>query len=400
MRYNFRVMTSPAPTVILGAKRTPIGDLRGELSSLLAPALGAVAVRAALEEAGVPPDAVGETLMGCVLPAGQGQAPARQAARAAGIPDSVPAATLNKMCGSGMFAAMLADDRIRAGRADFIVAGGMESMSNAPHLVDIRGGARMGDAPLRDHMFADGLLDAYEGELMGVFAQRTADQSGFSREEMDDFAVESIRRAQKSQAEETDQNEIVPVVVPARKGDVTVRQDELPRKARPENIPNLRPAFCKDGTVTAANSSGISDGAAALILANADAAEKRGLRPLARIVAQSTHARAPAEFTLAPSGAIQKALDFAGWKAEDADLYEINEAFAAVTMAATRALGVPHERVNIFGGACAMGHPVGASGARIVCTLLNALRVTGKRRGIASLCIGGGEATALAIELV
>ena len=238
MRYNFPAMK---PTVILGTKRTPIGDLRGELSSLLAPALGAVAVRAALEDAGVPPDAVGETLMGCVLPAGQGQAPARQAARAAGIPDSVPAATLNKMCGSGMFAAMLADDRIRAGRADFIVAGGMESMSNAPHLVDIRGGVRMGDAPLRDHMFADGLLDAYEGELMGVFAQRTADQSGFSREEMDDFAVESIRRAQKSQAEDTDQNEIVPVVVPARKGDVTVRQDELPRKARPENIPKLRP---------------------------------------------------------------------------------------------------------------------------------------------------------------
>ena len=392
-------MTSPAPTVILGARRTPIGDLRGELAPLSAPVLGAVAIRAALQDAKLPPDAVGETLMGCVLPAGVGQAPARQAARAAGIPDAVPAATVNKMCGSGMFALMLADDRLRAGRADFIVAGGMESMSNAPHLARLRGGVRLGDAPLADHMFADGLLDADEGELMGVFAQRTADQCGFSRKEMDAFAVESVRRAQKAQADQADQNETVPVSVPVRKGEATVSQDELPRKARPENIPNLRPAFRPDGTVTAANSSGISDGAAALVLGSAEAAERRGVRPLARIVSQAVHARAPAEFTLAPSGAIQKALDAAGWKTDDADLYEINEAFAVVTMAAMRALEIPRERVNVFGGACAMGHPVGASGARIVCTLLNALRTRGKRRGVASLCIGGGEATAVAVEL-
>ena len=392
-------MTSAFHTVIVGAKRTPIGDLRGELSPLSAPELGAAAVRAALEDAGLPPDEVGETVMGCVLPAGQGQAPARQAARTAGIPDSIPAATVNKMCGSGMFAAMLADDRVRAGRADFIVAGGMESMSNAPHLVRLRGGARLGDASLEDHMFADGLRDAYEGELMGVYAQRTADDCGFSREDMDDFALESIRRAQKSQAEKSDRAEIVPVTVPARKGDWQAERDELPRKARPENIPKLRPAFRADGTVTAANSSGISDGAAALIAAHPEAAKKRGLRPLARIVAQATHARAPAEFTLAPSGAIQKALDAAGWKAADVDLYEINEAFAAVTMAASRTLEIPPERVNVLGGACALGHPVGASGARIVVTLLNALRISGGRRGVASLCIGGGEATALALEL-
>ena len=392
-------MNSPAPTVILGAKRTPIGDLRGELSPLPAPALCAAAIRAALRDANLPPEAVGETLMGCVLPAGIGQAPARQAARAAGIPDSVPAATINKMCGSGMFAAMLADDRLRAGRADFIVAGGMESMSNAPHLANLRNGVRLADAPLRDHMFADGLLDKDEGELMGVFAQRTADQCGISREEMDAFAVESIRRAQKAQADKADRDEIVPVSVPARKGELTVSQDELPRKARPENIPKLRPAFRPDGTVTAANSSGISDGAAALVLGSAAAAEKAGLRPLARIVSQAVHARAPAEFTLAPSGALQKALDAAGWKAEDAELYEINEAFAVVTMAATRELDIPPERVNALGGACAMGHPVGASGARIICTLLNALRKFGKRRGAASLCIGGGEATAVTVEL-
>lgn len=393
-------MASSASTVILGAKRAPIGDLLGELSPLSAPDLGAAAVRAALREANLPPNAVGETLMGCVLPAGLGQAPARQAARAAGIPDSVPAATLNKMCGSGMFAIMLADDRIRAGRADFAVAGGMESMSNAPHLVRLRGGVRLGDAKVCDHMFADGLLDAYEGELMGVFAQRTADECGFSRKEMDAFATESVRRAQKFQADNHDRNEIVPVVVPGRKGDMTVSRDELPRKARPENIPKLRPAFRRDGTVTAANSSGISDGAAALILADAKAAEKRGIRPLARIVSQAVHARAPSEFTLAPSGAIRKALDAAGWKAADVDLYEINEAFAVVTMAAMRELDIPHARVNVFGGACALGHPVGASGARIVCALLNALRVSGGRRGVASLCIGGGEATALAVELL
>ena len=387
-----------AETLILGARRTPIGSMMGELSGVPAPRLGAAAIRAALGDAGVETGEVDEVVMGCVLPAGVGQAPARQAALAAGLPESAPCVTVNKMCGSGMKAVMQADDAIRAGRINCAVAGGMENMSRAPHLLSARKGLRLGDGEITDHMMCDGLRDAYEGELMGVYAQRTADNYNFTREEMDAFAIESLRRARKAQESGADQNEIAHVETEGKQPQ-TITQDEQPRKADEGKIPKMRPAFAKDGTVTAANSSSISDGGAALVLAADDGDNAKNKNILARIVAQATHARAPSEFTLAPIGAMEKVLQKAGWRAADVDLFEINEAFAVVTMAAARELSLPLERVNIYGGACALGHPVGASGARIVATLINALRANNKHRGVAALCIGGGEATALAIEM-
>lgn len=386
---------------ILSLARTPIGNFLGELGGVPAPALGSCAIRGALERGSVDPGRVGEVLMGCVLPAGVGQAPARQAALGAGLPESVPCTTLNKVCGSGMRALMAAADLVELGRADIAVAGGMESMSNAPHLLrQSRSGQRMGAAALEDHMFLDGLTDAYEGRLMGVYAQRTADGYGFTREEMDGFAIGSVERARAAQASGDDRGEVVPVEVPVRKGDpVAVEHDEQPRKADTSKIPRLRPAFGENGTVTAANSSSISDGAAALVVASEAAAKEAKSDPLARIVGQSTHARKPAEFTIAPVGAIRELLGRVGWSAEEVDLYEINEAFAVVTMAAMRDLGLPREKVNVRGGACAVGHPIGASGARIVVTLVDSLRKAGLRKGVASLCIGGGEATALAVEV-
>ncbi len=385
-------------TVILAARRTPIGAMMGELSRAPAPQLGAAAIRAALADAETAGDTVEEVIMGCVLPAGIGQAPARQAALAAGLPVSAPCVTVNKMCGSGMKAVMQADDAIRAGRLRVAVAGGMENMSLAPHLLSARAGMRLGGGELTDHLMRDGLQDAYEGELMGVYAQRTADGEGFSREEMDAFAMESLRRARAAQESGTDQNEIAAVTVAGARGKetMTVTQDEQPRKAESSRIPKMRPAFAEGGTVTAANSSSISDGAAALVLAAEGASAKQ---PLARIVAQATFARKPSEFTLAPIGALRAVLQKANWRADDDGiLYEINEAFAVVTMAAARALSLDTGRVNIYGGACALGHPVGASGARILATLLNGMREKEMRRGVAALCIGGGEATAMAIE--
>lgn len=395
---------SAGPEVhVLSVARTPIGNFLGELGAVPAPALGARAIRGALERGCVDPERVGEVLMGCVLPAGVGQAPARQAALGAGLPESVPCTTLNKVCGSGMRALMAAADLVALGRAGLAVAGGMESMSNAPHLLrQSRSGQRMGNAALEDHMFLDGLTDAYEGRLMGAYAQRTADDYGLTREEMDAFAIGSVERARAAQDGGDDRGEIVAVEAPAssrRGGPVTVEHDEQPRKADTGKIPRLRPAFGENGTVTAANSSSISDGAAALVVASAAAAKAAGADPLARIVGQATHARKPAEFTIAPVGAIEELLRRTGWTADQVDLYEINEAFAVVTMAAMRDLGLPREKVNVRGGACAMGHPIGASGARIVVTLIDSLRQAGLRRGIAALCIGGGEATAVAVEV-
>ena len=384
-------------TFILAARRTAACNLMGELSALSAPQLGTAAITAALADSGIDGQAVQEVMMGCVLPAGLGQAPARQAARGAGLPDHVPCTTINKMCGSGMKAIMCCDDAIRAGRIRVAIAGGMESMSNAPHLIRSRAGLRMGDAPALDHMLRDGLEDAYEGSLMGVYAQRTADEYGFSREEMDAFAIESLHRARAAQALEN----ILGVEVKTKKGVAVVVEDEQPRKSDISKIPKLKAAFRKDGTVTAANSSCISDGAAALVLAASDTENLAGgVKPLARIVAQAVHAEAPPRFTVAPIGAIKKVCAAAGWETDTPALYEINEAFAAVTMAAMRDLSLPHDRVNVYGGACAVGHPIGASGARIVVTLLNALRARGEQRGVAALCIGGGEATALAIERI
>lgn len=383
---------------ILAARRTPCGSLSGKLAGLSAPALGAVALRGALSDAPGAREDVEEVLMGCVLPAGIGQAPARQAARAAEIPDSVPASTVNKMCGSGMKTVMMACDAIASGRIAAAAAGGMESMSCAPHLLSARSGLSMGKAALADHMFRDGLQDAYSHELMGVFAQRTADDLGFSREVMDDFAIESLRRARRSIEDGGDADEISPVTVKSRGGESVVRHDEQPLKSDIAKIPSLKPAFSENGTVTAANSSSISDGAAALILCEDRVWKSRSLRPMARIVAQASHARAPEDFTVAPGGAIAKVLDAAGWSVADVDLFEINEAFAVVALAAMREHGISHDKVNVRGGACAIGHPVGASGARIVVTLLAAMRAHGLRRGVAAICIGGGEATALALE--
>jgi len=389
------------PIVIVGAARTPMGALQGELSSLSASDLGAVAIKAAVERAGISPADVDETLMGNVLPAGQGQAPARQAAIKAGLPLSAGATTVNKMCGSAMKATMLAHDSLAAGTSDVVVAGGMESMSNAPYLLPkARTGFRMGHQNVLDHMFLDGLEDAYDkGRLMGAFAEECADEYAFTREAQDDFAVRSLSRALTANNDGTFAWEIAPVTVTGRKGDVVVDKDEQPAKATPDKIPQLKPAFRKDGTVTAANSSSISDGAAALVLMRRSTAEARGVKPIAMIVAHATHAQAPGKFTTAPVGAIDKVLQKAGWKAEDVDLFEVNEAFAVVTMAAMRDHRLTHDKVNVHGGACALGHPIGASGARILVTLIGALRKHGKRRGVAALCIGGGEATAMAIEL-
>ena len=389
------------PIVIVGAARTPMGGFQGDFSSLTASELGAVAIRAAVERAGIKPEEVQEVIMGNVLPAGQGQAPARQASLKAGIPLGAGCTTVNKMCGSAMKAAMLAHDLIVAGSNEIMVAGGMESMTNAPYLMPkARGGYRMGHQTVYDHMFLDGLEDAYDkGRLMGTFAEDCAQSYGFTREAQDHFALTSLSRALGANNDGTFDWEIAPVTVAGRKGEVVYARDEQPAKASPDKIPQLKPAFRKDGTVTAANSSSISDGAAALVLMRRSTAEKRGLTPLAVIVAHSTHAQEPGLFTTAPVGAVAKLYAKTGWRSADVDLFEINEAFAVVTMAAMKEHGLPHDKVNVHGGACALGHPIGASGARIVVTLLGALRKHGGRRGVASLCIGGGEATAMAIEL-
>jgi acetyl-CoA C-acetyltransferase len=388
------------PVVIVAAARTAIGALMGELSSIPAPELGSTSIRTALQRAQVAPDAVDEVLMGNVLPAGLGQAPARQAALGAGLPQSVPCTTISKVCGSGMKAVMLAHDALALGNGRVIVAGGMENMSRAPYLLEKgRGGYRLGHDRLLDHMFFDGLEDAYErGELMGKFAERCARHYDFSRESQDDYAEASLRRARQAVEDGTFRAEIAPVIVKTRAGETQVAQDEQPMKASIEKLRTLRPAFATDGTVTAANASSISDGAAALVLMRLSEAERRGLTPLAAIRGTSSYAQEPAWFTTAPVGAIRQLLERTGWRREDVDLYEINEAFAVVVMAAMRELDLPHERVNVHGGACALGHPIGASGARILVTLLNALRIHGLRRGVASLCIGGGEATAVALE--
>ncbi len=386
---------------ITGAARTPMGGFQGELSGLTGPQLGAAAIRAAVARAGVKPEEVDEAYMGCVLPAGVGQAPARQASIHGGLPNTVPCTTVNKVCGSGMKAMMLAADQLRDGGGCVIVAGGMESMTNAPYLLPkARGGFRLGHGEIKDHMFLDGLEDAYEGRLMGTYAEDAARHYQFTRAEQDAFAIESLGRAQRAQTDGSFEKEIVAVAVRGRSGDVAVSTDEQPRKADAAKIATLKPAFAKDGTVTAANSSSISDGAAALVLARGDVAAQRGLKPIARIVAQASNAGEPRWFTTAPVKAIERVLERAGWKKSDVDLYEINEAFAVVAMIALRDLSLAHDVVNVNGGACALGHPIGASGARIVVTLINALERRGLKRGVASLCIGGGEATALAVELV
>ena len=389
------------PIVIVGAARTPIGGFQGDFASLAASDLGAVAIKAAVERAGVAPADVDELIFGNCLMAGQGQAPARQASLKAGLPLSTNCTTLSKMCGSAMKATMLAHDAIIAGSADIMVAGGMESMTNAPYLLPkARSGMRMGHGAVIDHMFLDGLEDAYDhGKLMGVFAEQCADKFHFSRQAQDEFALRSLSRALAANNDGSFAWEIAPVTVSGRKGEVVIDKDEQPAKASPDKVPGLKPAFRKDGTVTAANSSSISDGAAALVLMRRSLAECKGLKPLAVILGHATHAQEPGWFTTAPVGAMRKLYAKVGWKPEDVDLYEINEAFAVVTMAAMQEHGLPPDKVNIHGGACALGHPIGASGARIVVTLLGALRQLGKKRGMASLCIGGGEATALAIEL-
>ncbi len=389
------------PIVIVGAARTPIGGFQGDFASLAASDLGAVAIKAAVERAGVAPTDIDELIFGNCLMAGQGQAPARQASLKAGLPLSTNCTTLSKMCGSAMKATMLAHDAIIAGSADIIVAGGMESMTNAPYLLPkARSGMRMGHGTVIDHMFFDGLEDAYDrGKLMGVFAEQCADKFHFSREAQDEFALRSLSRALAANNDGSFDWEIAPVTVSGRKGDVVIDKDEQPAKASPDKMPGLKPAFRKDGTVTAANSSSISDGAAALVLMRRSLAERKGLKPLAVILDHATHAQEPGWFTTAPVGAMRKLYAKVGWKPDDVDLYEINEAFAVVTMAAMQEHGLPVNKVNVHGGACALGHPIGASGARIVVTLLGALRKFGKKRGMASLCIGGGEATALAIEL-
>jgi len=386
--------------VIAGAKRTAIGSFLGQFTGVPTTTLGATAIKAALEHAGIGADQVDEAIMGCVLPAGLGQAPARQAALAAGLPTSAGCTTINKVCGSGMKAIMFATDLIRAGSARVVVAGGMESMTNAPHLLNgSRTGIRYGSSEMLDHMAWDGLTDPYDKQSMGVFADATAAKYCFSREDQDTFSAESVRRALAAQQAGAFNAEITPVVVAGRKGEVSYSADEQPGRCNIEKIPTLRPAFSKDGTVTAASSSSISDGAAALVLLSATDAKARGVQPLARIVAHATHSQEPAWFTTAPVAAIRNVLDKAGWSVADVDLFEVNEAFACVAMAPIKDLGIPHEKLNIHGGACALGHPIGASGARLVVTLLHALIRTGGKRGVASLCIGGGEATAVAIEL-
>ena len=386
--------------VIVGAKRTALGALLGQFTGVPATTLGATAIKAAVEQSGLPADAVSEVIMGCVLPAGLGQAPARQAAIAAGIPVATGCTTINKVCGSGMKAVMLGHDLLRAGSADVVVAGGMESMTNAPHLLPgSRTGIRFGSAEMLDHMAFDGLVNPYDKQPMGNFGELCVEKYGFTREEQDAFASESVRRAQAAVAEGTFKDEIAPVTVSGRKGDVVVDTDEQPGKCDLGKIPTLRPAFKKDGTITAASSSSINDGAAALVLMRADDAKARGTKALARVVAHATHSQAPEWFTTAPVAAIQTVLEKAGWAVGDVDLFEVNEAFASVAMAPMRELGIARDKLNVHGGACALGHPIGASGARILVTLIHALQRSGGRKGVAALCIGGGEATAVAVEL-
>ena len=387
--------------VIVGAKRTPIGSMQGKFNSVSASQLGSAAIKAAIEQAGVKPNEVDDLIFGNVLGAGQGQAPARQAALGAGLNNSTPATTINKMCGSGMKATMMAADELTSGQATIVVAGGMESMTNAPHLLPkSRAGFRYGSAQLLDHMAFDGLENAYDGKPMGYFADKTAEKYGFTREQMDAYAKTSTERAVGASKSGAFTDEIAAVTVKGRAGDEIVKDDETPFKVNVEKIPTLRPAFNKDGTVTAATSSSISDGAAALVLMTESEAKKRGAKPLARIVAYASNAHEPEWFTTAPVGAIKKVLDKAGWKASDVDLFEVNEAFAVVTMAAMKDVGIPHEKVNVNGGACALGHPIGATGARIITTLIYALKKRGLKKGVAALCIGGGEGTALALEVL
>ncbi|SFM22406.1 thiolase family protein [Halopseudomonas yangmingensis] len=387
--------------VIVSGVRTPMGGFQGSLSSLSAVELGAIAIREAVARAGVAPAEVDEVIMGCVLPAGLKQGPARQASLQAGLPSATGCTTINKLCGSGMKAVMMAHDALKAGSNRIMLAGGMESMSNAPYLMTkARGGLRMGHGEIKDHMFFDGLEDAATGRLMGSFAQDTAEQHGLTREEMDAYAIESLKRAKAAIDNGSLDSEIVPVSVSTRKGEVLVKDDEQPHNANIEKIPTLKPAFKKDGSITAANASSISDGASALLLMTAEEAQKRGIKPLARIVGHATQSQDPSEFTLAPIGAMSNLFAKTGWSKDDVDLFEINEAFAMVTMLAMREHGLDHARVNIYGGACAQGHPVGSTGSRLIVTLINALQKTGGKRGIASLCIGGGEATAIAIELL
>jgi len=389
------------PVVILSARRTPVGAFQGAFAGVSAPQLGAVAIKAALSDSGLDASQVDEVIMGCVLSAGIGQAPARQAAVAAGLPMSAPATTVNKMCGSAMRAVMMGADQILAGTAQVVVAGGFESMTNAPYLLPkARAGYRMGNQEVLDHMFFDGLQSPWDGQLMGCFAEATSEKYGFTRKAQDDFAAESVRRALAAVKDGGFSAEVAPVSTKTRKGEVLVDKDETPFTLDIAKIPTLKPAFKKDGTVTAASSSGISDGAAALVLARESFAAANGLKPLARILGYASFAREPEWFTVAPVGAMRKLLAQLEWRANDADLYEINEAFAAVTMAAMKDLSLDHAKVNVNGGACALGHPIGATGARIMTTLLYALKARGKRRGIASLCIGGGEATAIAVELM
>ncbi len=392
---------SDVSVVIVGAKRTAIGSFLGQFTGVPTPKLGATAIRAALEQSSIAADDVTEVIMGCVLPANLGQAPARQAALEAGLPFGTGATTINKVCGSGMKAIMLGNDLIKAGSASIVVAGGMESMTNAPHMVNARTGIRYGDGQLVDHMAWDGLTNPYDGKAMGIFGELCADKYHFTREEQDAYAIESVRRAQAAQLSGAFAEEIVPFTVAGRKGDVVVDTDEQPGRSDIAKIPTLRPAFRKEnGTITAASSSSISDGAAAVVLLSAADAKTRGLKPLARIVAHATHSQTPEWFTTAPVGAIQKVLEKADWSVDDVDLFEINEAFAVVAMTPMRELGIAHDKINVNGGACALGHPIGASGARLVVTLLHALKARGLKRGIATLCIGGGEATAIAVELV
>lgn len=386
--------------VIVGAKRTAMGGFMGGLSDVAATDLGAVAIKAALEQSGVAGEAVSEVLMGCVLPAGLGQAPARQALLKAGLPLSAGATTLNKVCGSGLKTVMLAHDLLKAGSADVVVAGGMESMTNAPYILPkARGGYRMGHGEIKDHMMLDGLENAYDGKAMGCFAQVTANEKGISRDDMDRFAVQSLTRAQQAISSGAFVAEITPVTIQSRKGEVVFATDEQPGNAKVDKIPTLRPAFAKDGTITAANSSSISDGAAALVLMRESDAAAQGKTVLAKVVGHATHSMEPALFTVAPVGAMQKLLSKLGWTTADVDLWEINEAFAMVTMLAVNEMGLDEAKVNVNGGACALGHPIGASGARILVTLIHALKARGLKRGIVSLCIGGGEAVALAVEV-
>jgi len=394
-------MSHASDIVFLSAARTPMGGMLGSLSSMTAPELAAVAIRAAIERAGVEASSIDEGILGCVLPGGVKQGPARQAMRQAGIPDGIGATTINKLCGSGMKATMLAHDLIRAGSAEVMLAGGMESMSNAPHvLTKARTGYRLGHGELKDHMFLDGLEDAETGKLMGVFAQDIATARDYSRERLDDFAIASLERAMAATNAGHLDAEMAPVTVTTRQGETVVNHDEQPFQAKLDKIRSLRPAFAKEGTITAANASSISDGASALILASQAAADRLGAKPLARMLGHSTHSQHPSEFTIAPVGAIDKLMKKLDWTVEDVDLFEINEAFAVVTLLAMDGLDIPHDKVNVYGGACAQGHPIGSTGSRIIATLIHALRTRGGKRGIASLCIGGGEATAVAVELI